>query len=111
MTDHVAWLRFKTGNDGRPATIHVCDSDAPGAFKVYRHPADLLARLRWTRDRWDDIVDDADNYAWELFGRPAAALGGLLGGIRAVAENERAACDAMLARFSENTVVRGQEKP
>lgn len=34
---HVAWLRYKVGNDGRPTTIHLCDSDSPGAFKVYRH--------------------------------------------------------------------------
>lgn len=39
-SEYVAWLYYKTGRDGRPTTIHVCDSDAEGAFKVYRHPAD-----------------------------------------------------------------------
>lgn len=33
--DYVAWCRF-TGNNG---PIVTCDSDAPGAFRVYRHPA------------------------------------------------------------------------
>ena len=88
-SQHVAWLRYKPGNDGRPTTIHLCDSDAPGAFKVYRSPpevASLRARLQWTRDRWDDIVDDAACLMRE----------GLLLGIKTVAENERAACDALL---------------
>ena len=99
MSDHVAWLRYNNHNGQKPTTVHLCDSDAPGAFKVYRHPievAALRARLQWTRDRWQDIVEDADNYARELFGRPANEIGGLLGGIRAVADNERHACDAAL---------------
>lgn len=36
LADHVAWLRYSEYNGTRPATIHLCDSDAPGAFKVYR---------------------------------------------------------------------------
>jgi hypothetical protein len=35
---YVAWLRYNNHNGRRPTTIHVCDSDAPGAFKVYRRP-------------------------------------------------------------------------
>lgn len=34
--DYVAWLRYVQGNEGRPTRIVICDSDAPGAFKVYR---------------------------------------------------------------------------
>lgn len=37
--EHVAWLRFTDGGsyaDSRYARIVVCDSDSPGAFKVYR---------------------------------------------------------------------------
>ena len=33
--DYVAWLRYQH-HDGDVTTIHVCDSDAPGAFRVYR---------------------------------------------------------------------------
>lgn len=32
IDDYVAWARYSGG------TIRLCDSDAPGAFKVYRHP-------------------------------------------------------------------------
>lgn len=41
MSDHVAWLRFNDHNGRTPTTLHLCDSDAPGAFKVYRHPPAL----------------------------------------------------------------------
>lgn len=37
-SEHVAWLRYNDHNGARPTTIHLCDSDAPGAFKVYRQP-------------------------------------------------------------------------
>jgi len=41
---YVAWVRFNT-HDGRSATtLHLCDSDAPGAFRVYR---------------WEDVQDGA----------------------------------------------------
>lgn len=41
---YVAWARFNT-HDGRSATtLHLCDSDAPGAFRVYR---------------WEDVQDGA----------------------------------------------------
>jgi len=36
--NYVAWLRHKHHDDGK-VTIHLCDSDSPGAFKVYRHAA------------------------------------------------------------------------
>lgn len=45
MSDHVAWLRFNDHNGRRPTTIHLCDSDAPGAFKVYRAPDDAEREL------------------------------------------------------------------
>jgi hypothetical protein len=32
--DYVAWLRYV--HEGERTRIVVCDSDAPGAFKVYR---------------------------------------------------------------------------
>jgi hypothetical protein len=35
---YVAWVRYNN-HDGRSATtLHLCDSDAPGAFRVYRWP-------------------------------------------------------------------------
>lgn len=33
--DHVAYLCYRDHGD-HPTTIHICDSDSPGAFKVYR---------------------------------------------------------------------------
>lgn len=39
--EHVAWLRFTDGGswaDSRNVRIVICDSDSPGAFKVYRAP-------------------------------------------------------------------------
>jgi hypothetical protein len=32
LDDYVAWARYDNG------TIRLCDSDSPGAFRVYRHP-------------------------------------------------------------------------
>jgi hypothetical protein len=32
---HVAWVRY-VRHDGQPTTVQLCDSDSPGAFKVYR---------------------------------------------------------------------------
>lgn len=34
--EHVAWLRYNDHNGQRPTTLHLCDSDAQGALKVYR---------------------------------------------------------------------------
>ena len=46
IDDYVAWLTFRkkdgTHSDGR---IRICDSDSPGAFKVYR-AAPITARVR-----------------------------------------------------------------
>jgi hypothetical protein len=37
---YVAWLCFRGGRDGEHlASVHTCDSNFPGAFKVYRWPA------------------------------------------------------------------------
>lgn len=47
MSDYVAWLRYKSGND---TTIHLCDSDAEGAFKVYREPKWVPAGRKPPRD-------------------------------------------------------------
>ena len=35
-SQHVAWLRYKIGKDGAATTVHLCNSDDDGAFKVYR---------------------------------------------------------------------------
>lgn len=67
--EHVAWLRYKIGNDGRPTTIHVCDSDAPGAFKVYRAPPGAVGR-----EALLDIVNGSDLKAWALRDIAAKAL-------------------------------------
>lgn len=37
--EHVAWARYAKHED-RSTTIHLCDSDEPGAFPVYRNHAD-----------------------------------------------------------------------
>ena len=34
--EHVAWLRFRHRGDNQQPYLSVCDSDAPGAFRVYR---------------------------------------------------------------------------
>ena len=41
---YVAWARFNTHDGRSAATLHLCDSDAPGAFRVYR---------------WEDVQDGA----------------------------------------------------
>ena len=49
VDDYVAWLRYAQG-PGDSKRIVVCDSDEPGAFKVYRaaHARELAARdLEW----------------------------------------------------------------
>jgi hypothetical protein len=38
--NYVAWLCYRHHDNGA-TTIHICDSDATGAFKVYRHPKDV----------------------------------------------------------------------
>lgn len=43
--EHVAWLCYRH-HHGRPTTIHVCDSDVDGAFKVYKGPS------RYTDEDW-----------------------------------------------------------
>lgn len=43
--EHIAWMRWKGGNDGRQSTLHICDSDSEGAFKVYREPPPNIIRL------------------------------------------------------------------
>ena len=35
--EHVAWCRYVHRHE-KPTRIVLCDSDAPGAFPVYRHP-------------------------------------------------------------------------
>ena len=46
IDDYVAWLTFRkkdgTHSDGR---IRICDSDSPGAFKVYRAAPISAARV------------------------------------------------------------------
>jgi hypothetical protein len=44
--DYVAWLRTVGATDDLKRHLQICDSDTPGAFKVYRHAASELARLR-----------------------------------------------------------------
>lgn len=41
---YVAWLRYKRSGDR--TTIHICDSDADGAFKVYRHHENQISKIR-----------------------------------------------------------------
>ena len=36
---YVAWLRYENHEGQSPTAIHLCDSDEPGAFKVWRHPS------------------------------------------------------------------------
>lgn len=42
--NYVAWLRYNF-HEGNTTTIRVCDSDAEGAFKVYRRPPNTAALL------------------------------------------------------------------
>lgn len=115
--NYVAWMRFVGGKeDDDPQRIEVCDSDDPGAFKVYRHPSlegRLLERLKWTRDRWQDVMEDVAEYAQQTLGKPIAEVGGLVGGFHAVASNEIAACDGALkgeGYYARDEIVKGNEK-
>lgn len=47
--DYVAWCRYIFNESGGIETIETCDSDAKGAFKVYRAPVA-------TTSRDDDLV-------------------------------------------------------
>ena len=38
MINHIAWCRFVTAHE-KPTRVVLCDSDADGAFAVYRLPA------------------------------------------------------------------------
>lgn len=40
--DYVAWMQYRRHNG--MTTIHVCDSDSPGAFKVYRSAVEKAVR-------------------------------------------------------------------
>lgn len=40
--NYVAWLRYRHVHESA-SSIHVCDSDSEGAFKVYRHPVPRFA--------------------------------------------------------------------
>ena len=62
FSNHVAWLRYTERN------IVVCDSDAPGAFKVYRVPPTV------GRDALLEIVNASDLKAWALREIAAKAL-------------------------------------
>ncbi len=42
VDNYVAWLCFDRHENG-DVSIHVCDSDTKGAFKVYRHPAQPIS--------------------------------------------------------------------
>lgn len=59
---HVAWCRYVTKNE-RPTRIVLCDSDAEGAFPVFRRPHDgectndLYARSV-CEGMWADKCDD-----------------------------------------------------
>lgn len=58
-SDHVAWLRYTR------TTIQLCDSDAPGAFKVYRQRQEverLRALLEEVRALWPDIRQLQDGF-------------------------------------------------
>ena len=47
MSEHVAWLRFLHRGDNQQPYLTLCDSDDPGAFKVFREsPMERLAQDR-----------------------------------------------------------------
>lgn len=43
--EHCAWLVIRP-REGRPSTIHICDSDTPGAFKVFRAALDATGDVK-----------------------------------------------------------------
>jgi hypothetical protein len=54
--NYVAYLRFQHHGSGE-TTIHVCDSDAKGAFKVYRRaPAPAPAPRTYTAEEVDAVI-------------------------------------------------------
>ncbi len=36
--DYIGWARWRRRGDNQQAYLSICDSDAEGAFKIYRHP-------------------------------------------------------------------------
>ena len=59
---HVAWCRYVTKHE-RPTRIVLCDSDAEGAFPVFRHPHDAECQNdHYARSvcegMWADQCDD-----------------------------------------------------
>lgn len=67
--EHVAWLRYKERDNGA-TTIHLCDSNAEGAFKVYREP--VRSRLSWGEGRDEErqlLMRALERYAsWGFHG-------------------------------------------
>lgn len=53
--EHVAYLRFITKHD-QPTRLQLCDSDAAGAFRVYRGPRVLEADNARLRERLAEIA-------------------------------------------------------
>lgn len=60
--NYVAWLRYVNG------TIRVCDSDSPGAFKVYRHPKHFPPSVPVSDVRW--MIQQLREYAMDDQERP-----------------------------------------
>lgn len=70
-SDHVAWLRYNDHNGARPTTIHLCDSDAPGAFKVYREDSQRLRLAEAILREFDRITS-----GWPMVAPTCPTCGG-----------------------------------
>ena len=57
---YVAWMRYKHWPDGGPTTIHLCDSDADGAFRVYRHSDKAVGEMNRALAEAEMAGHDAD---------------------------------------------------
>ena len=59
--NYVAWCKYRTRHE-RETTIHLCDSDDEGAFRVYHEKTviSLIADVQRLDTGWEPIVFDAN---------------------------------------------------
>lgn len=93
--DYVAWIRFS----GR--SIRVCDSDSPGAFRVWRRPYSRIAELEKERDA-AQVQRDRAIIERDRLSRMVTALADTLD----TTENERDGLRRALEEIIEKRVAR-----
>ncbi len=74
--DYIGWARWRRRGDNHQAYISICDSDAEGAFKIYRNPqsdelrsqkAALETKLNDALGAMNICADNQNAYSVEVF--------------------------------------------